>query len=136
MSWHCRITCKRDNYYWFSHYCVWADYKTEVKRHYDKVKKITSDIIDRTDYRFNLDTIVKAYFHNAGRYIHDPVEKERFENPLQSLHPGHGPMSLFWPLFQPVAGGSFSLPSALAPLARSDLSSVFNVWGKYTVATG
>ena len=24
ISWHCRITCKRGNYYWFSHYCVWG----------------------------------------------------------------------------------------------------------------
>ena len=109
---------------------------TEVKCYYDEVKKITSDIIDRTDYKFNLDTIVKAYFHNAGRYILDPVEKERFENPLQPLHPCHGPMPLFWRLFQPVAGCNFSLPSSLSPLARGDLNSVFTVRGEYTVATG
>ena len=108
---------------------------TEVKCYYDEVKKITSDIIDQTDYRFNLDTIVKAYFQSAGRYIHDPVEKERLENLFQLLHPRHGPMPLFWRLFQPVAGCNFSVPSSLSPLARSDLNSVFTVRGEYAVAT-
>ena len=57
-------------------------------------------------------------------------------NAFQSLYPRHGPMPRFRRLFQPVVGCSFILPSALAPLARDDLSSVFNVWGEYTVATG
>ena len=57
------------------------------------------------------------------------------EHAFQSLHPRHGPMPLFWHLFQPVVGGNFSVPSSLSPLAWGDMNSVFTVRGEYTVAT-
>ena len=51
------------------------------------------------------------------------------EHAFQSLHPRHGPMPLFWRLFQPVVGGNFSVPSSLSPLAWGDMNSVFTVRG-------
>lgn len=57
------------------------DYQLEVGKYYETTKNLAGSVIDRTDYRFDIGKLaVKPAMREAGKYIDDPFQVERFKN--------------------------------------------------------
>ena len=61
-------------------------YEKDVKDFFAQTKKLASDIIDRTDYRFDIDKLaVKPALRQAQKQISDPQTVKKFKNLIQNI---------------------------------------------------
>ena len=62
------------------------DYQIEVGKYYETVKNLAGDMIDRTDYRFDIDKLtIKPAMQEARKHIDDPFQVERFKNVMERI---------------------------------------------------
>ena len=62
------------------------DYQVEVGKYYEATKNLAGDVIDRTDYRFDIDTLaVKPALQEARKHIDDPLQVDRFKNVMERI---------------------------------------------------
>lgn len=62
------------------------DYQVEVGKYYETAKNLAGDVIDRTDYRFDIDKLaVKPAMQEARKHIDDPFQVERFKNVMERI---------------------------------------------------